>query len=217
MAAYTIKVFNQSEINKSYVVFMQPPVVSASGGSTPIYTNAWASFENITNGSWDSVVYSETTYAYWAQPTATLSPGVTLDAGGVMPVNIATRDTVTFTNSDGTGFTNLASPGAAQAGSFEIVSSTDFTPMNGFVFGLASNNGGIIPAPVATFPAAPNETYDVTPVVKFYVADGVYEPGQVIDVAEASKDCAMVDFAGRPQTTATVVQEANGTFSVAYS
>ena len=37
MTTYTISVFNQSSVSKSYVVFMQPP-----GGVTPIYTNVWA-------------------------------------------------------------------------------------------------------------------------------------------------------------------------------
>lgn len=217
MTTYTIKVFNQSQINKSYVVFMQPPTVSPSGGSTPVYTNAWATFPNLTNGSWDSVQYSETTYAYWSQPAQVLSPGTTLDYGGVMAVNPQTSDTVTFSNTDATGFSGVASPGGAQNGSFQIVSSTDFTPANNFVFGLASDNGGVIPAPVATFAAAPNEKYDVTPVVKFYVADGAYQPGQVIDVEDVSQDLAAIDFTGLPQTTATVTQGANGSFTVTYS
>lgn len=217
MATYTIRIYNQSLANKSYVAFMEAPVVSASGGTTPIYTNAWATFENITNGGWDSVVYTDSTYAYWSPSSEALTPSTVLDSGGVMPVSTATQDTVTFTNTGATGFTGVVSPGTAQNGAFAIASSTDFTPVNNFVFGLASENGGVIPAPVACFQALPDETYNITPVVKFYVADGLYTPGQVIDVSAVSNSCATIDFTGRPQTTATVSQSPNGGFSVAYT
>ena len=53
MTTYTITVLNQSGANKSYVLFMQPP-----GATTPIYTNAWATFDNIHNGGWDSIVFT---------------------------------------------------------------------------------------------------------------------------------------------------------------
>ncbi|MET3664787.1 hypothetical protein [Caulobacter sp. 1776] len=217
MAKYTIRIFNQSLANKAYVAFMQEPVVTSNGGVTPVFTNAWACFENVTNGSWDSVVYTDSAYACWSQPAEALTPSTVLDSGGVMPVNTDTKDTVSFTNTGVTGFSGVVSPGTAQNGSFSIVSSTDFTPQNNFVFGLARDNGGIIPAPVATFNALPNEIYNITPVVKFYVADGLYVPGQVIDYSAVSNNIAAIDFTGLPYNTATVTQAANGAFSVTYS
>lgn len=216
MATYTIRIFNQSRANKSYVAFMQAPTVTSNGGVTPVFTNAWATFENITHNSWDSVVYTEAAYACWAQPAEALNPNTTLDSGGVMSVNTATNDTVLFTNTGVTGFDGVISPGTAQNGSFSIMSGTDFTPLNNFVFGLARDNGGAIPAPVATFPALPNEIYNVTPVVKFYVADGLYVPGQVIDYSAVSNNIATIDFTGLPQTSATVIQDDYGRFSVTY-
>lgn len=217
MATYTIKIFNQSQVMKSYVAFMQQPAVSASGASTPVYTNAWATFENITPGSWDSVVYTETTYAYWGQQAETLGHGSVMDSGGVMLVNTSTRDTVTFSHTGATGFTEVSSPGHAQNGSFQIVTGSDFTPSNGFVFGMALNNGSPIPSPVATFSGVPNERFDITPVVKFYVADSAYTPGAVIDIAAMSNDYAPIDFTGRAETTATVIQEPNGVYTVTYA
>ena len=74
MASYNIRIYNQSLVNKSYVVFMQAPIVTSNGGTTPIYTNAWATFENITNGGWDQVDYTQTTYAYWSSRSAPASP-----------------------------------------------------------------------------------------------------------------------------------------------
>lgn len=216
MASYTIKIYNQAKTNKSYVAFMEQPAVVSNGGVQPVYTNAWATFENITDGSWDSVVYTDNTFAYWSQTAEQLNANTVLDSGGVKPVNTATQDTVNFTNTDVTGFTTVASPGTAQNGSFSIVTNTDFTPLNNFVFGLARDSGGPIPAPVATFNALPNEIYNVTPVVKFYVADGLYQAGQIIDYSAVSKNCAVIDFTGLPQTSATVIQADNGTFTVTY-
>lgn len=217
MATYTIRIYNQSQLTKSYVAFMEPPSVAGSGGTHPVYTNAWATFENLTNGSWDSVVYTESTYAYWGQPTNALGAGAVIDSGGVISVNTSTNDTVAFSNTGETGFTGLTSPGSAQNGSFQIVTGADFTPSNNFVFGLAFDNGTVIPSPVATFNAVPNERFNVTPVVKFYVGDSAYAPGAVIDVSTMSNDYATIDFTGLPQTTATVTQGANGMYTVVYS
>jgi len=217
MATYTIKILNNAQANKSYVAFMAQPVVTSNGGTVPVYTNAWATFENITDGGWDSVVYTQSTYAYWSQAAAQLSPTTIIDSGGTKQVNTATTDTVAFTNTGATGFGSVASPGTAQNGSFSITTTTDFTPANNFVLGLASSNGSLIPSPVASFAALPNEIYNITPVVKFYVADQLYQAGQVIDYSATSNQIATIDFTGLPQTTATVVQAANGAFSVTYS
>lgn len=53
---YTIRVNNQSGVDKSYIVFMPP--ADEPGGQTPIYTNVWATFPNVTPGAWDSLVYT---------------------------------------------------------------------------------------------------------------------------------------------------------------
>ncbi|PIC00841.1 hypothetical protein [Caulobacter sp. X] len=220
MATYTIKVYNQSTLNKSYVVFLQPPQVTANGGTTPIFTNAWRTFPNLTNGGWDSVKYTETTFAYWAQPPG-VSAGTTVDSGGVIEVNTDTKDSTTFVygeaNGQPTGFLPVTSPGGAQNGSFEIITGTDFTPAADLVFGLASDNGSGIPSPIATFEAAPNEKYNVTPIVQFYVADGSFSEGAIIDVTTVSNNNALIDFTGTPFTTAIVTQGADGSFSVKYS
>lgn len=216
MATYTIKVFNKSLATKSYFAFMEAPIVTSNGGATPVYTNAWATFDNVSNGAWDSVIYTDTTYACWSQPAMALAPGVTLDSGGLAPVDTATNDAIAFTNTGATGFTDVTSPGSAQTGSFEIVTAADFTPASGFVFGLARSNGDAIPAPVATFASEPNERYNITPVVKFYVAEGAYTPGEVLDVSKVSKNCAAIDFTGRRQDTAVVIQAPNGQFTVDY-
>jgi hypothetical protein len=50
--------------------------------------------------------------------------------------------------------------------------------------------------------------------VRFYVSNGDYTPGQVIDPSQAP-NIVRIDFTGRPDT-ATVTQSADGDFSVDY-
>jgi hypothetical protein len=123
MATYTIRVLNQSGINKSYVIFMDPPAVASSGDAPNVFTNAWVTFENITHSSSGSVVYTDSTYAYWSANDR-VSVGAVADSDGVKAVNTATRDTVAFSNTGATGFTTLTSPGQAKDGSFSIVASS---------------------------------------------------------------------------------------------
>lgn len=216
MAIYTIQVWNQSKFAKSYVAFMQTPVITGRGGDPDIYTNAWATFPSLLDGGFDSITYEDVTYAYWGTAPRELAPNTSVVWGGVAKVDTTTQDTVAFDGSDSLGF-EAVQLGGAMTGSYQITATTDFTADNNYVFGLARPGKTPLPTPVATFKAQPNDTFNITPVEKFYVADGAYTPGAVIDVSMSSSDFAEIDFTGKPQTTATVIQAANGSFSVVYS
>ncbi|MDB5456708.1 MAG: hypothetical protein JWP92_2293 [Caulobacter sp.] len=216
MATYNIKVLNESGFSKSYVVFMEKPKVSSTGGQPQIFSNAWATFTALLPNGYDSVTYTETTYACWGTSPEPLSPGVVLSSGGNALVDTSKRSSVPFIAGPPTGFGTVTG-GTAMSGSFAIVADTDFTAENSYVFGMAKPGPTKIPTPVATFLAEPNDTFNITPVVKFYVADGSYTAGQVIDVSKVSTTAASIDFTGSPFFTATVVQGANGNFSVAYT
>ncbi|MFZ0268745.1 hypothetical protein [Caulobacter sp.] len=216
MATYNIQVLNNSGFAKSYVVFMEPPVVTSSGGQPVIFPNAWATFTSILPNGYDSVTYTDTTYACWSTTPDTLAPGVVLTSGGSALVDTAQNSSAPFIAGPPTGFGAVTS-GVAMSGSFSIVANGDFTADNGYVFGMAKPGQTPIPTPVATFLAQPNDTFNITPVVQFYVSDGSYTPGQVIDITAISTNIQAINFTGLPQTTATVVQAANGEFSVVYS
>ena len=219
MATYTLKVRNASGFVKSYVWFMEPPIIGSKGGSPEVYTNAWVTFQAITSGSNDTVTYTDETSAYWAQATEQVAPGTTMGVSGDIRVDTSQQDTVKFLGAQatgGVGFGDLQK-GGARTGSFRIVSNCDFNASNGYLFGLA-RPGNIpgIPSPVATFVAQPNETYDITPVIKFYVADGLYVPGSIIDYAQASTTGQVVDFTGRSQTSVVVTHHDDGSFTAEY-
>lgn len=211
MTSYTIQIWNQSQAARSYVLFLQEPQLVAAG-SPQVYTNAWATFASVTNGGFDRITFDETVYAYWSEPAA----GSQMLSGGVALVNTQTQDTVAFSGGSPTGFTSVTSPGSAQPGSFSIVTGSDFTPSNGYVLGMARIAATPIPVPTMTFPALPNMISNITPIHTYYVAVGDYQPGDLIDAAQVT-GAAEIDFTGRAQTTATVVQQPDGTFSVTYS
>jgi hypothetical protein len=56
MTTYTINVINQSGASKNYVVFQAPD--TSSGAQTPVYVNAWATLQNVTDEGFDSVTYT---------------------------------------------------------------------------------------------------------------------------------------------------------------
>ncbi len=216
MATYTIEVLNSSGFAKSYVIFMQPPQVSATGGQPVVYSNAWVTFNGILQGGTDSVTYTDSTFAYWATATMPVGPGTTMGQSGVAAVDITQADSVPFIGSVPTGF-GTVTPGGAMTGSYRIIASGDFNATNGYLFGLA-RPGNIpgIPSPVATFLAEPNDTFNITPVINFYVADGAYTPGEIIDYTTASTSAGTVSFTGRSQTSAVVTQGTNGLFTTQY-
>lgn len=216
MPMHTIQIFNQSGVAKSYVVFMEPPVASTGGGATQVFTNAWVTFDSVTEGGFDSISFDDKVYAYWGTTPDTLAPGTTMTSGGVALVDLSQQNEVIFTGASPTGF-GAVTPGNTAPGSFAIIAGPDFTPAAGFVFGWAKGGATPIPVPVATFLAAPNMIFEITPITsKFYVVDASYVPGQVIDTS-LNANPVVVDFTGLPQTTATVIQAADGAYSVKYS
>jgi len=211
VTTHTIQIFNQSGGARSYVLFMQPPQT----GSTQIFANAWVTFNGVTSGGFDSVTYDNSVYAYWGSTPDTFAPGTVVSSGGVALVDLSKSDQAPFTGSTPTGF-GAVTDGQGSVGSFSIVAGTDFTPASGFVFGWAKAATSPVPVPVATIMAEPNTIFTFTPSSQVFVAEYSSVSGQVIDVTEISCT-AEVDFTGKPQTTATVIQEADGTFTVAYT
>lgn len=216
MATYNIQVLNSSGFAKSYVLFMQPPQVTSTGGQPVVYTNAWVTFNGIQPSGTDSVAYTDSTFAYWATATLPVAVGTTMGQSGFAAVDTSQQDSVPFIGTSPIGF-GPVTQGGAMTGSYRIIASGDFTASNGYLFGLA-RPGNIpgIPSPVATFLAEPNDTFNITPVVKFYVADGAYTPGAIIDYTTLSTIAGTIDFTGRSQTNAVVTQGTNGEFNTQY-
>lgn len=62
-------------------------------------------------------------------------------------------------------------------------------------FGGPDSTGEIVP--LATFPILPNQTYNVTPVVKYFVGTGKYSPGEIINIQQIGPTI-LIDFTTGP-------------------
>ncbi|MBO9557251.1 MAG: hypothetical protein J7515_01525 [Caulobacter sp.] len=77
----------------------------------------------------------------------------------------------------------------------------------------------------ATFENVPNDGSDsldyapdestAAPAPRYIIAEGEFFPGEVIK-PPATPNAAAIDFADRPETTATATQDSSGVFSVIY-
>lgn len=64
-------------------------------------------------------------------------------------------------------------------------------------FGGQDSSGDVVP--LATFPMLPNQTYNVTPVVKYYIGTGSFTAGEIIDVQQIGPTI-LIDFTTGPVT-----------------
>ncbi len=209
MATHTIQIWNQSGNTTSYAAF----IVSHDEISQNPLSNAWLVFPHVLSGGFDSVTYDDSLYAYWGTTPSGLVPGTVVQSGGAVPVDPANADMAMF-DAGGPGFSQVV-PGRSQPGTVGITSNA-FMPQEGYVFGLAKVGKTPIPTPIFTLPGQPNMTYIFTPGNKVQIMDGAFAPGEAADLSETAGG-VVIDFSGRPQTTATAIQAANGTWTVTYS
>jgi hypothetical protein len=205
---YTIRVVNQSSANNGYAIFTQSPTVTSQTDAPQVFTNAWATFNSIADGGFDTITSDGVTFAHeGATPPHTVSSAAPL-------ATTQTQDALT--PGAGHGSSDSLLHAGPTPGAFAVAAPADFPTTHDLVFGQAHPGKTPVPSSGVTFSPMPNETFNITPVVKFYVSDGLYTAGQVIDVSTVSSTCAEIDFTGRPESTATIVQAADGSFSVTY-
>jgi hypothetical protein len=88
MTAYTINVVNQSTARQSYALFIEPPGVTA-----PADANIVASFENVPDGGWDSLIYTPEGVA----PRFLITEGVYAPGEVIDPPRATTATVIDFT------------------------------------------------------------------------------------------------------------------------
>ena len=213
VTTYTIKILNESGFLKSYIVFLEAPVVTCASGPHPVTPAAWATFPDMQPEAFGTTEYDDAapSFAYWGK---TIEKDSVISASGVIEIDLAAGDEVAFTASSQPGF-GAPVPGMAAPGSFRILTTSDFTAADDFILGVAHQSG--LPIPTAMFVAEPNDNFEITPVVRFYVSEGVCVPGQMIDMGSLPSEMALVDFTGMAETQATAIQAANGAWTVEYS
>ena len=215
MATYIIQVLNSSGFSKSYVLFMQPPQVTATGGQPIVYTNAWVTFSGIQPGGTDTVTYTDSTFAYWATATMPIAPGTTMGQSGVAAVDTTAQDSVPFIGT----VPRFRDRHARRRAEWLV---PDYRRrrlqcvQRLSVRVCAAWQRAEHPLTRRHLRGRAERYVQHHPVINFYVADGAYVPGQIIDYTAASTNAGTVSFTGKSQTNAVVTQGPNGLFTTQY-
>ena len=210
---YNIHIINNSGLERNYLIFAKPPVVSGTLGE--VYSNAWVTLPDIPTLCNAYISYTDEIFAYWGTVESKVAPGADVYIGQGVPVQLGPDGTDYFFTAQPTGFDFSKTANDAPAGQFSITSASNFGKTSQFVFGLAKINGSGLVAPVATFAGQPNTTFNIAPVTNFWVSTGSYTAGTVIDITAIGQSIE-VDFTGKSETTAIVTQDSSRQFTVRY-
>jgi hypothetical protein len=217
---YKIIFNNQTGSRGEYAIFSEPPTISSA---KQVYTNAWIT-QTVNSGGNFTVSTSLDFYAWVGTTPVRLAPHVTISGGTSQLAQLgkvgspgtAFQMVVEDSQPDLSTPTMLSKPGA-----FEIDTGHDFpSPNSTYLIGLGKVDSNGIVSPVATAAAVPNMHTNITPIMKFYIGQFSYEPGEIVDFNSVSGDCGVIDFSSGPglgRTTAVVTQDEYGNFSTIYT
>ncbi|KAK6347251.1 hypothetical protein TWF696_007323 [Orbilia brochopaga] len=227
MSNYGIQLVNKSGQQRRFFFFTAPPVVS----NVPnVYSNTW-----ITRVADDTeAINIKTTLDFyaWCGPSIQDDGQPTQVNQGVYkgPVTLGLAGTAGAHPTPGTSYQTLFDESsqhfgfgppvaaAANPGCYSIRTDTNFVPDDNLILGLAmQQEGADMPAPVAIVKADPGLTYNIAPVVRFYVGVGDAETGDVIDFNAISTISGCYDFsatgAGFGHIFGTISYMPNGTWT----
>ncbi|AYV46870.1 hypothetical protein CFHF_08100 [Caulobacter flavus] len=217
MAVWTIEIVNAGGKVRSYALLPAPPDVTLDGASVAVWPAVCAPFDYVEPNAPRAATFSEAVQALFAFP-AKVEVERVIKAAFTAPVNPLARDLVTITHMDhegpSRGFAEKLTAGAAEPGHFAIDTKADFPEGDGVVLGLTKQIDSNEPVPAAVFDARPHVTYQIRPRPVFHLIEGRFVRGKVLDLS--TRPGAIIDFTGRERAKATVVQAADGGFSVTY-
>ncbi|KAK0706154.1 hypothetical protein B0T26DRAFT_837077, partial [Lasiosphaeria miniovina] len=200
---YNISVINTSGKTQSYLLFAVVPKVSSVTGS--VFTNVFMTAPPIVSkpnrSSSTTFTITREFFAICGTSIRSLAAGVQVGTSdyesAVLGTNQIPGTTFSFTTVDGAHFILPSPAKTAPNGAYTIATDSSFripNPNNTFVgLGGMSTAGSVVP--MATFLASPSDTYNIFPVVKYYIATGSYSPGEIINVQEIGVT-QLVDFTG---------------------
>ncbi|KAM7191496.1 hypothetical protein V8F33_008847 [Rhypophila sp. PSN 637] len=211
---YNITIINTSGATQSYLLFAVVPKVNTTSGE--VFTNVFMAAPPIVskpNGS--SQTFFNITrefYAICGTSIRNLAAGVQVGTSDYEPVILGNNQkagtTMSFTTADGAHFPMPPPAATAPNGGYTIVTDSSFKIPNPSGMNM---NGNVVP--VATFLAAPSTTYNIYPVVKYYIATGTYSPGEIINV-QAIGTTQLVDFTASTYNSVTYMQLNDGTYQL---
>ncbi|KAK6535548.1 hypothetical protein TWF694_002002 [Orbilia ellipsospora] len=202
MTKYGLTLINRSTKPRHFFFFTAPPQVDNAGDGN-IYVNTWLDTWAAPGGIVDVTTILE--FFAWCGPSSqnrgktTVSQGnptqnpVTLGAGSQKGSSYQTNwDAKRQLFSWGDDLPNNANPGA-----YSIKTDT-FRPSDNLNIGMAMKKNGLDYAtPVAVIAADPNITYNISPVVQFFVAVGDNVTNDIFHYTATGVDSACYDFIGK--------------------
>lgn len=222
---YRITVINNSGDDNNYGIFLDSPAI-ATVPDKNVWTNVWVYQRVASTGSFTLNVL-DTFYAWIGQAAEAPVPGVIIQGGvgqAVSQLGSGSKFGSTFSMTNDEGIANFVLPNptaSALNGSFQINTDTTFTSNNLFMLGLGAVNplsGIIVPAGVIS--ALPDRKYNLSPIVKFYISAGVWQPGEIVDIEFESDTVGVIDFSSGPglgNFGCNIVQGSNGEFTATYT
>ena len=213
----TINVTNNEPTQGFY--FFQQPAIYTGGGQ--VYSNALYSqtLANYTD-SGSQLTFEVNLQFYAGIQEANTKPQVGQSSGytsASRAIDLATTDgkgnDSTIASLNPLSLSAPANTAGVQPGAFRITTPVFLAPPYYNVGSAVNVNGGIV---LSNFVQAnANSNTDCQPILKYYVATGLYTPGSVMNFTQTSATAALCDFTDG-YTVANVTLNKDGSWSVSY-
>ncbi|KAJ6447122.1 aldo/keto reductase [Purpureocillium lavendulum] len=222
-AQYTIQVTNSTGQIHDYLFLTEAPQSQGLPGIQEIYASIWDRKAHVPINEHRTFAVQFTDYAVSGTAMKALANGVSIATSsfvavetnrkGLKPGTIASLETVPgengrpqFTKS----FGKTTKDNAFGISTKNFKSSGTKSYFCGY--GKKNQHGEVVP--VCTWVPSGGMTYEIAPVLTYYVGTGPQVPGTVVDPSKMGQ-VAKIDFSTAPagQTVATVIHNADGTFS----
>ena len=213
----TINVTN-NEATQGFYFFQQPAIYTGGG---QVYSNSLYSQTLANYGTSGSQLTFEVNLQFYAGiQQANTVPQVGQSSGyssASRAIDLATTDgkgnDSTIASVNPLSLSAPANTAGVQPGAFRITTPVFSAPPYYNVGSAVNVNGGIV---LSNFVQAnPNSNTDCQPILKYYVATGLYTPGAVMNFTQSSATAALCDFTGG-YTVANVTLNQDGSWKVSY-
>jgi len=219
---YQITIKNRSGSSQQYFLFSSPPKINASP-SPNVFTNVYQTAPTVPSGNGTArFTITSQFYAICGTNPTPLGAPVQISTSDFETVTLGTdtnpgTTTVVNVSEDAPAFDTNPIVARSSDGGYLVVTQHDFTfpNQNNIFVGLgadgSSGSGDVVP--LAIFPAHPGQSYNIFPVVTYYIGTGMYVPGEIIDVQDVGT-IQLLDFTGTNPKRVIVTHNPDGAYTV---
>ncbi|UNI13450.1 hypothetical protein JDV02_000196 [Purpureocillium takamizusanense] len=219
-ADYIVRVENHSKGYQNYVFLNDPPALEVGSGAKPkVWPIVWQSNGSAPNSG--SVQFTAKAANYAAAGTVKKVLDNNVKVISTIALNVEVKSAVKVGTKaamelDGSGTPKFNPPYDAVAADSSFAIKTrpyDSITYRNIYCGYGKDDGGGGVTPVAGFMAQPEQLYQITPSLKYFVGVGDQYPGTAVDID--TLEGREIDFTtAKPgQTIATVIQHDDDSFS----